>query len=76
MKEATSETSNLIVVAVCVAILIAIFSYTVWPIIKTRFEADSSCAKAKCSSKDDDGDGMVECYYKGNSNPIECPYKG
>ena len=46
MKNATGSLANLVVVCVCVAILVAFFYFTIWPIIKTNFVAQTSCEKA------------------------------
>ena len=74
MKNATSELANVLVVVASVAILVAFFYYTVWPMIENNFAAQTSCEKAICSSKDDDGDGMVTCIY--NEQEITCKHKG
>ena len=78
MKEATSDLSSGIVVAVCISILVAFFYFTIWPIIKTNFVAQTACEKSKCSAHPDD-DGMVDCIYKdkdGTEQTIKCNYKG
>ena len=73
MKEATSELANLLVVGVSVAILIAFFYFTVWPMIDNNFKSQTSCEKAVCSTVPD-ADGYVSCEYK--SQTIKCKYKG
>ncbi len=78
MKEATSDLSSGLVVAVCIAILVAFFYFTVWPIIKLNFVSQTACEKAKCSASPDDS-GMVDCVYKdknGVEQTIKCSYKG
>lgn len=80
MKEATGELSSAIIVVICVAILIAFFSYTIWPIIKNNFDAQTSCDKAICKTIPDD-DGTVTCYMpdkngKATSKEIKCNFKG
>ena len=74
MKNATSELANLIIVVICVAILVAFFYFTIWPIIRGNFESQTSCEKAVCSSTDPDGDGLVTCRL--GSNVFSCKYKG
>ena len=73
MKEATSELSSAVIVVVSVAILVAFFYFTVWPMIDNNFKSQTSCEKALCSSKPDK-DGFVECKYKNQT--IKCKYKG
>lgn len=73
MKRATGELSNLVVVCICVAILIAFFYFTIWPIIKNNFVMQTSCEKAKCLPEPDQ-DGMVKCYLDGKE--FLCNYKG
>ena len=72
MKEATGELGNALVVAVCVAIFIAFFYYTIYPIIDSNFRAQTACEKAVCSSNP--VDGMVDCVYEGKS--FKCKFKG
>lgn len=74
MKNATGELVNLLVVVICVAILVAFFYFTIWPMIKTNFEAQTACEKAICSADDTDGDGMVTCRL--GDHIFECKYKG
>ena len=73
MKSATGELSNLVVVTICVAILIAFFYLTIWPMIKNNYIMTTSCEKAKCSPEPDDS-GMVKCYLDGKE--FTCTYKG
>ena len=73
MKEATSELANLLVVGVSVAILIAFFYFTVWPMIDNNFKSQTSCDKAICNTVPDN-DGYVDCKYK--NQEIKCKYKG
>ena len=78
MKEATADLSSAVVVAVCIAILVAFFYFTIWPIIKLNFVAQTACEKATCSAYPD-GDGMVDCIVKGSNGreqSIKCKYKG
>ena len=73
MKEATSELANLLVVSASVAILVAFFYFTIWPIIRNNFEAQTACEKAVCEAKPDKN-GLVNC--KLNDNIFKCKYKG
>ena len=73
MKSATGELSNLVVVTICVAILIAFFYFIIWPMIKNNYIMTTSCEKAKCSPEPDDS-GMVKCYLDGKE--FMCTYKG
>ena len=74
MKNATSELANVLVVITSVAILVAFFYYTIWPMIENNFASQTACEKAVCSTNDADGDGMVDCVFKGKT--ITCKYKG
>lgn len=74
MKRATGELANILIVVVCVAILVAFFYFTVWPIIRTNFVSQTACEKAVCSHDDTDGDGMVTCRL--GDDVFECKYKG
>lgn len=73
MKEATGELSSGVIVIMSVAILIAFFSFTIWPMIKDSFEKDTACKKAVCSTSPD-AEGYVNCRYKDTT--IKCAYKG
>lgn len=73
MKNATGSLANLVVVCVCVAILVAFFYFTIWPIIKTNFVAQTSCEKASCSVYPDQN-GMVNCTLNGQN--FQCVFKG
>lgn len=64
---------NLIVVIASVAVLVAFFYFTVWPIIKENFDGQVSCEKAVCQ-KLPDSDGMVSCQL--GSSHFKCPFKG
>lgn len=74
MKEATGDLGNTIVVAICVAILLAFFYFVIWPIINQNFVSQTACEKAVCEGKDDDGDGMVNCVLDGQR--FTCKFKG
>ena len=75
MKEATGELSGAVIAALCVAIFIAFFYYTIYPIIDSNFRAQTACEKAVCSTNAEDAkDGMVDCVYEGKS--FKCKFKG
>ena len=77
MKEASSELNATVVVVLAIAVLIAFFYYTLWPLIKQNFEKNSQCSKAICEIKDTDNDGYVTCHSKKDkANVFECVYKG
>ena len=74
MKEANSELLSGLIVVVAVAILVAFFYFTVWPLIDDNFKKQTSCDKAVCTNKPD-ADGYVDCTLNGSST-FKCPYKG
>ena len=67
MKESTSELNATVVVVLAIAVLIAFFYYTLWPLLKHNFERNSQCSKAICETKDADNDGLVRCHSKKDS---------
>lgn len=73
MKDATGELGSAVVVVTCIAILVAFFYFTIWPMIKQNFVAQTACEKAICEAKPNE-DGLVKCIYEGQI--IECNYKG
>ena len=73
MKEATSELASLLVVVSSVAILIAFFYFTVWPLIDNNFKKQTACEKATCKM-DQVTDGYVNCELNGQE--FRCKYKG
>ena len=75
MKEATGELSNSVVVIICVAILVAFFFLTVWPMLRGNFRAQTDCEKATCNRATFNPDtGMITCEYE--ERTFECKYKG
>lgn len=77
MKESTSELNATVVVVLAIAVLIAFFYYTIWPLLKHNFEQNSQCSKAICETVDDDNDGLVTCHSKNDKNKtFECVFKG
>lgn len=74
MKEATGELSSAVVVTISVAILIAFFYFTIWPLIANNFHEQTACEKASCNTKQVDDDGYISCQYKDST--IKCKYKG
>lgn len=91
MKEATGELNSTVLVTAAVALLTAFFFFYLWPIIKSNFEQQSSCAKAICNSccvengtQTDENNQCsdtsckeVTCHLKEDVNStFKCPYKG
>lgn len=83
MKEATSELNTTVIVVLAIAVLIAFFYYTIWPIIKNNFDRNSQCNKAICEPcKDASGNPSIDCDFvtchekNNSSNTFECVYKG
>lgn len=81
MKKATGDLASTLVVALSVAILIAFFFYTIWPIMKNNFDSQTKCEKAICETEDANKDGLVDCLLCEDSNCtkntiIECKFKG
>ena len=78
MKEATGELNMTVVVLTLVGLLIALFFYTVWPMIKNNFISNTNCAKAICAPCSD-GTNTCEvrtCHVSGESETFECVNKG
>lgn len=61
MKKATGDLASTVVVAISVAILVAFFFYTIWPMLDSNFKSQTACEKAICETVDSDGDGKVSC---------------
>ena len=77
MKESTNELNATVVVVLAIAVLIAFFYYTIWPLLKENFEKNSQCSKAICETTDSDNDGYVVCHSKNDkTKTFECVYKG
>ncbi len=85
MKEATGELNATVVVMSAIAVLIAFFYYTLWPVLRVNFEKNSQCSKAICEPCEPDSNGkktckFVTCYPKGQNhtaeNGFQCVYKG
>lgn len=77
MKEATGELQNTVVVVISIAILIAFFYYTLWPVLKNNFESKTSCSQAICEQCESGDCKTVKCHKKGEpNNTFECVYKG
>ena len=82
MKKAIGELSNTLIVVISVAILIAFFYYTVWPLLSNNFKSQTSCDKAVCNvQKDSTGavitkNGKVECTIPGKTGTFWCNFKG
>lgn len=73
MKNATGELANLLIVTVCVAILVAFFYFTIWPIIRLNFVSQTACEKAICNAQPN-AEGMVTCRL--GEDVFMCKYKG
>lgn len=91
MKKATGDLASTVIVGLCVAILIAFFFYTIWPLIDNNFKSQTACEKAICETVDADGDGRVNCilcdsitstdkdaweHCKDKGEIIQCRFKG
>ena len=79
MKETTGELNATVFVVIAVGVLMAFFYYTLWPLIKANFEAQSQCSKAICNPCDKDVCDYVTCHSKNDPNKeheFECVYKG
>lgn len=75
MKKAVGDLSSGLIAVIAVAILIAFFYYTIWPMIQSNFKAQTSCEKAICD-KSHVVDGKVECRLPGSSETFLCNFKG
>ncbi len=75
MKRAVGELSSTVIVVISVAILIAFFYYTIWPVIDNNFKSQTSCDKAVCNPRTLT-DGKVECTIPGKEGTFWCNYKG
>ena len=75
MKKAVGNLSSAVIAVIAVAILIAFFYYTIWPLIQNNFHAQTSCDQAICN-KSTLKDGKVECVIPGKSGTFWCNYKG
>ena len=80
MKEATGELNATVVIVIIVAMLVAFFYFTIWPVIRNNMNQNISCSKAICDCANP-GEATVTCYIyeKNQDNPIDqitCPNKG
>lgn len=76
MKKAVGELSSTVIVVISVAILIAFFYYTIWPIIERNFNAQTACDKAVCNPNLKNDEGKVECTIPGKEGTFWCSFKG
>ncbi len=77
MKEATGELNTTVVVMLAIGVLMAFFYYTLWPLIRENFEANSQCSKAICEPCKNGNCDFVVCHPKGDtSKTFQCVYKG
>ena len=80
MREATGDLNLTVIVVIAVAGLMAFFSITLWPMIKSGMKNDENCSDAYCNSTPN-RDGMVECWRKDpqtgtSGSSFMCPFKG
>lgn len=78
MKEATGELNATVIVVIIVAMLVAFFYFTIWPVIENNMNENTRCSEAICSGCDDpDGNcHTVTCHLPGENVPFECAWKG
>ncbi len=85
MKEAQGDLNSTLIVVLAVAALAAFFFSTLWPMIRTNYEANAKCDEAvrgfNCSGvrQSPQNGKIVSCYRKDkDSTGVEmlCPYKG
>ncbi|MBE6161215.1 MAG: hypothetical protein E7158_03245 [Firmicutes bacterium] len=81
MKEATGELNMTVVIVIAVGVLTAFFYTILWPMIKSNFDHNASCAKAVCKCDSTcEKTGIAKCTYKdkktGKKTETECPWKG
>ena len=84
MKEATGDLNMTVVVVLLVAGMVAFFSMSIWPTIKSGVKnegncSDAVCTRAGCEAADYLNSGVCNCTFKqkdGTEIPISCPYKG
>ncbi len=79
MKEATGELNATVIVVIIVAMLVAFFYFTIWPVIRNNMNENTACSKAICE-KTPNSDGMtVNCWTMENGRKSEtftCAWKG
>ena len=82
MKEATSEVSLLVIVAISVAILVAFFFGVIWPHINNNFQRTANCKKAICDcSNAKENNYLCTCYANNRdkeyrTNSFTCTWEG
>ena len=80
MKEATGDLNMTVIVVTIVALFVAFFSMTLWPMIKGGIKSEANCNDAICKSADCNNGECTCIYYtdktKNESVEIVCPYKG
>ena len=83
MKEATSEVSILVIVAISVAILMAFFFGVIWPMIRNNYQRTANCKNAicDCSMAKSTQNYMCVCWAskkdkESNINSFTCPWEG
>ncbi|MBQ6686932.1 MAG: hypothetical protein IJN03_00220 [Bacilli bacterium] len=80
MKEATGELNMTVIVLTLVGLLIALFFYTVWPMLRGNFVSETNCSKAICEPCPSIAGNTCKtrvCHMPGDeANTFECVNKG
>ena len=80
MKEATGELNATVIVVIVVAMLVAFFYFTIWPVIENNMNQNTRCSQAICE-KSPNADGLtVQCSIYENGKKVgsdfSCAWKG
>lgn len=75
MKEATSEINLTVIIVIAVGVLVAFFTFFLWPNIKSDMSHTANCNDAVCDP-DTLNNGMVECHSVNDATTFRCAYKG
>lgn len=78
MKEATGELNATVIVVIVVAMLVAFFYFTIWPVIENNMNENTRCSQAICNDCDDKNGNChtVSCHLPGENEPFDCAWKG
>lgn len=82
MREATTEVSLLVIVAISVAIMMAFFFGVIWPHIRNNYQREANCKNAICDcSNAKNNNYMCKCWASNkdkasNSNSFTCAWEG
>lgn len=82
MREATTEVSLLVIVAISVAIMMAFFFGVIWPHIRNNYQREANCKNAICDCRDaKSNDYMCKCWAsledkETNSYSFTCAWEG